>query len=92
MSDPTIEVLVISQNGWWSVICKSLEISGFGESEEAAKLAFERSLSSTMLARFRASCSQATEIPAPADLPCMQGVIPPQRVQRVPISFGKVAA
>lgn len=49
----TIDILVINQNDWWSVICKELKISGFGESEEDAILAFERSLASTLAARLR---------------------------------------
>jgi len=87
----TFEVLVISQNGWWSVICKSLEISGFGETEEAARLAFERSFTSTMLAKFRASFSQAMAENPGADLPCMQKTRAGDIVHRATISLGKAA-
>lgn len=49
----TVNAVVVNQNGWWSVLCKELDISGFGESEEAAIEAFERSLHSTVAARLR---------------------------------------
>jgi hypothetical protein len=57
MSTSSLDVLIICQNGWWSAICPQLEISGFGDTEEEAKRAFERSFTSTMLSKLRDSFS-----------------------------------
>lgn len=48
-----IEVIVVNQNGWWSAICKPLNISGFGDSEQEALRAFERALFSNITARIK---------------------------------------
>lgn len=50
-----IEVVVVNQNGWWSAICKQLEISGFGDSEQEALRAFQRALVSNISARITAA-------------------------------------
>jgi hypothetical protein len=53
MNSFTINAVVVNQNGWWSVFCKELDISGFGDTENAAIEAFQRSLNSTIEARLR---------------------------------------
>jgi hypothetical protein len=63
----TVNAVVVNQNGWWSVLCKELDISGFGDSKEAAIEAFERSLHSTVAARLR---SELTPPPADRDEKC----------------------
>jgi hypothetical protein len=67
MSTSSLDVLIICQNGWWSAICPQLEISGFGETEEEAKLAFERSFTSTMLSKLRDSFSDLVLVAGGAD-------------------------
>ena len=61
MSTPSFEVMMICQNGWWTAVCAELQISGYGETEDEAKKAFERSFTSTMLTRLRASFSEPIE-------------------------------
>ena len=87
MTHPSFNVLVVQQNGWWSVISPELEISGFGDSEKAARAAFERSLLSTVMANFRGSLS---EEPAPADdeLPEVRRVLHGQVVRRARVMMG----
>lgn len=59
-----IEVIVINQNGWWSAICKPLNISGFGDTEQEALRAFERALFSNISARIKvAQMSQSDPVP-----------------------------
>lgn len=50
MSKP-IEAVVINQNGWWSVVCREMDVSGFGASEPEALAAFQTALFSTLAAR-----------------------------------------
>jgi hypothetical protein len=57
-----IEVVVVNQNGWWSAICKQLEISGFGESEQDALRAFQRALISNISARISAATSPTASV------------------------------
>lgn len=77
MSTSSFDVLIICQNGWWSAICPQLEISGYGETEEEAKKAFERSFTSTMLAKLRASFSDSVD---EADRPPTEPELPEFRI------------
>jgi hypothetical protein len=93
-SNNTFDILIVSHNGWWSVICPALEISGFGESEEAATTAFERSFISTMTARFRASflnpspAEESTSGPEPVNLGDLRGG---QVIRRTRLTLSKAA-
>lgn len=92
MSTSSLDVLIICQNGWWSALCPQLEISGFGETEEEAKLAFERSFTSTMLSKLRDSFSELA-IVAGADsepeLPELRMATRGQITKRATMRFGE---
>lgn len=88
----SIDVIVVNQNGWWSVLCNELDVSGFGESEEAALAAFERALISTLTARLRSGVSRAGGSDESGDdiLP-LRGTLGPrpssaQVVRRIPLA------
>lgn len=89
MSTSTFDVLIICQNGWWSAICPQLEISGFGESEDEAKKAFERSFTSTMLAKLRASFTDSVIEDNPPDLPQLRITARGQIKKRAVMRFGE---
>jgi hypothetical protein len=85
--NPSFEVIVFQQNGWWSVMSPELEISGFGDSEAAAKAAFERSLISTVMANLRGSLSEEPQ-QAGEDLPEVARVLAGQLVRRTRVMMG----
>lgn len=94
MSTSSLDVLIICQNGWWSAICPQLEISGYGETEDAAKRAFERSFTSLMLAKLRASflaptMENASDEP---ELPQMDRTRRGQVTKRATMRFGDLSA
>ncbi len=95
MSTSSFDVLIICQNGWWSALCPQLEISGFGDTEEAAKQAFERSFTSTMLAKLRASFSDSVTEDiyreSEPELPQMRSGSAGQIKKRATMRFGEIS-
>lgn len=89
MSTSSFDVLIICQNGWWSAICPQLEISGFGESEDEAKKAFERSFTSIMLAKLRASFTDSVTEENLPELPELRLTTRGQIKKRAVMRFGE---
>lgn len=87
--NPSFNVLVVQQNGWWSVLSPELDISGFGETETAAKEAFERSLLSTVMANLRGSLSESASEPIEGHLDFKPSQ-PGQVVRKTRVSMGAV--
>jgi len=81
-----IEVVVVHQNGWWSAICKDLEISGFGVSEQEALEALKGSLFSNISARIKAA--EGASVQEMSETTVNGG----QVVRRFPLAASRVAS